>query len=59
MVWGGEGSVGYECGRKQAVGEGKSIGVCEDGRECCGMEEVHVSRAYMWEGRNVYEVWED
>ena len=42
----------------RAWGKGR-VGVCEDGRECCGMGEVHVSRAYMWESRNVYEVWED
>ena len=50
----GEGSVGGS----KPWGKGR-VGVCEDGRECCGMEEVHGSRAYMLEGRNVYEVWED
>ena len=43
--YGGGGECKVRCvGGSKPWGEGR-VGVCEDGRECCGMEEVHVSRA--------------
>ena len=42
---GGEGSVEEGVWEEARAWEKGRVGVCEDGRECCGMEEVHVSRA--------------